>query len=406
MNHEEKPVTALVAVEDRSAAADKSAYWGRVSRSYTVIWRVLLIALLLFAALFMLLFSRAFTYDSIFCLFKDVRTVSSFIPSDYETVYATYEEGDHVSLPYRGGIAFVNGGGIEVFSPNGKRLLNVDVSFKNPRAAASRKYLVAYEQGGTHFSVTNSYAELYRGETDFPILGVEIADSGHFALITTSDETLSQVLLYDNNFNLIQRFRRASATVDVGLSENGKSVALLGANAKEGTVYTQLDVFELGESEPSLALPAIEGEFPLSVGFVSGKTMAVLTDGAVRFYGIDGKLNNEIKLDRAPITFSINENGVLLTLLTDELTATHRVLCLNKRGGVAYDGSVRGHITAATPGEDEIFLLSGARVIRLDVRSGEQTEQAVDAGAIGLYIVDSGALRIVYPAKAEYLSFK
>ena len=40
----------------------------------TLIWRVLLVALLLFSVMFILLFSRAFTYDSLFCFFKDLQT--------------------------------------------------------------------------------------------------------------------------------------------------------------------------------------------------------------------------------------------------------------------------------------------------------------------------------------------
>ena len=98
MNSEEKQVTALVVAERQEPAESKGAYWGRVASRYTVIWRVLLVVLLLFTVLFMLLFSRAFTYDSIFCFFKDLQTVSAFVPSDYDTVYTTFEEGEHVSL--------------------------------------------------------------------------------------------------------------------------------------------------------------------------------------------------------------------------------------------------------------------------------------------------------------------
>lgn len=407
MNPEERNITtAVVAVEEQLPvpATKKSVYWGKVASSYTVIWRVLLIALILFAALFMLLFSRAFTYDSVFCFFKDLQAVSAFVPSDYDVVHTTYEEGEHVSLPYRGGIAFVNNGGIEVYSPDGKRLLDVDRTLKNPRAVASRKYLVAFENGGTGFSVTNSYAELFHGETEFPIYGAEISDSGHFALITTSDEVLSQVLLYDNNFNLIQRFRRASATVGVGLSDNGKRIALLGAGAENGTVQTQLDVFLLGETEAELSL-VLQEEFPLSVGFTGNKNMMVFTDKALRCCNADGKMHTELMLEGAPAAFVTNGNGALLALETDALTATHRVIALDKKGNTVYDGIFTGDITAAALGENELFLLSGERAVRVDVKNAEMTEITVTAGATDLYIVDECAVRVVYPAKTEYYIF-
>ena len=406
MSYERDPGTALVAVEEKKLpVAQKSAYWGRVASCYTVLWRILLIALLLFAALFMLLFSRAFTYDSVFCFFKDLQAVSAFVPSDYDAVYTTYEEGEHVSLSYRGGVAFVNGGGVEVYSPDGKRLLDVDLELKNPRAVASRKYLVAFENGGTHFSVTNSYAELYRGETEFPIYGAEISDSGHFALITASDEVLSQVLLYDNNFNLIQRFRRASATVGVSLTENGKRIALLGAGAEEGAVHGQLDVFELGESEAELTQHFRE-EFPLAVDFTGNRNLMVLTDRTLRCLNTEGKVHAELAADGKTVAYTANENGALLVLETDGITATNRVIVWNKKGSTLYDSAFTGDITAVALGKKECFLLSGERAVHIDADSDTQTELPVSAGATDLYIVDDGAVRVVYPAKTEYYAFK
>ena len=115
MNPEENKTTALVAVEgERLPVPKKASYWARISARYTLVWRVLLVVLLLYSVMFILLFSRAFTYDSLFCFFKDLQTVNSFVLSDYSTVSTTYEEGGYTALAYRGGIAFVNTGGIEV----------------------------------------------------------------------------------------------------------------------------------------------------------------------------------------------------------------------------------------------------------------------------------------------------
>lgn len=405
MSLEKETSTALIAVDEaKEQTSSKNAYWGHVASYYTVLWRILLISLLLFAVLFMLLFSRAFTYDSVFCFFKDLQAVSAFIPSDYDAVYTTYEEGEYTSLSYRGGVAFVNCGGIEVYSPNGKRLLDIDLELKNPRAVASRKYLVAYENGGTCFSVTNSYAELYRGETDFPIYGVEVSDSGYFALITASEETLSQVLLYDNNFNLIQRFRRASATVDVSLADNGKRIALLGAGAEEGTVHGQLDVFELGESDAELTRYYKE-EFPLAVDFTDNRNLMLLTDRNLRCLTIDGKSNAELALEGKTIAYTANENGALLVLETDNITAANRLIVWNKRGNTQYDNAFVGNVTSIALGDKEFFLLSGERVIHVDTDRAGQTELTASEGATALYIVDDGAVRVVYPAKTEYLAF-
>ena len=407
MNPQENKTTALVAVEgERLPVPKKTSYWARISARYTLIWRVLLVALLLFSVMFILLFSRAFTYDSLFCFFKDLQTVSSFVPSDYDTVSTTYEEGEYTALSYRGGIAFVNKGGVEVYSPDGKRLLDVDVPFRYPRAVASRKYLVAFDCGGTTFSVTNSYTELFRGETDFPIYGAEVSDSGHFALITASNDVLSQVLLYDNNFNLIQRFQRASATVGVSVSDNGKQIALIGVAATAGTAKTVVDVYQLGKTAPDQSLSWAE-EIPLSVGFTNNRHLMILTDKAMRFCDLDGRIESETVLDGMPIAYAVGGEGAALVLETEKINATHRVLVLDKRGELLYDGSFDRDVSAVALGKEEVFLLTGNEAVRIDIdKQQQQTAITIENGATGLFAVDDGQIRVVYPAKVEYLSFE
>ena len=405
MNSEEKKNTALIAVGgEKLPVPRKASYWTRIAARYTLVWRALLVVLVLFSVTFMLLFSRAFTYDSLFCFFKDLQMVTSFVPSDYDTVNTTYEEGEYTALSYRGGVAFVNTGGVEVYSPNGRRLLDVDLSLNVPRAVASRKYLLAFDSGGTSFTVTNSYTELFRGKTDFPIYGAEVSDSGHFALITASDEVLSQVLLYDNNFNLIQRFSRASATVGVSVSDNGKRIALLGMAATEGTARTILDVYQLGKTTPKQSF-AWEGELPLAVGFTNNNTLVVLPDKTMRSCDPDGDIHNEITLDGTPVLFTVNREGAALVLETEQIAATHRILVLEKRGDTVHDGSFDRDIADIALGEDEIFLLAGNEVIRIDIDKQQQAALPIEAGASELFALDRGEARVVYPAQVAYLAF-
>ncbi|MBE6691562.1 MAG: hypothetical protein E7590_09870 [Ruminococcaceae bacterium] len=406
--HSEEKNNAVVpaAPSENMPVPVKSGYWGRMAERYTWLWRILLIFLLVFSALFILLFSRAFTYDSIFCFFRDLRSVSSFVTSEQSAVTASFTEGDQTVLSYRGGIAFVNSHGVEIYSPTGERLLNAERTMKQPRAVASRKYLVAYDNGGTSFVITNSYAELYRGETEFPIFGAAVSDSGHFALITAAGETLSQVLLYDNNFNLIQRFGRASATVSVSLSDNGKRIAILGANATEGTVGTKLDIYRLGEADRTDVTMTFAGEIPLSVSFTNNRYAAVLTNKMLRCCDMNGELECEIAQSGAPVAFTANENGALLVTETDKISGTYRVLALDKRGDTVYDGEMNTDIHAVALGDEELFLLTKDQVLRIDPDDGDAIAKTVEEGANGLFVTDAGGVRVCYPAKAEYLFFE
>lgn len=391
------------ALVQKEQAAEKTGYWTRVATRYTAVWRALLLVTVLFVVLFVMLFSRAFTYDSMYCFFLDLKSVSSFVPSDHGVVTPAFKEGDAFSLPYRGGVAFVSSGGIEVYTPGGERLLGVSRNLKTPRAVASGKYLVAYDNGGTTFSVTNSYTELFHGESEYPILGAAVADSGHFALITASGDALSQVLLYDSNFNLIQRFQRASATVGVHLSEDGKRIALLGMAAENGTVRGVLSVYKLGADEPERT-SVYENEIPLAVGFTKNKYYTVLTDTALRCYDADGDPCAEIDLQgKTPVGFTVCEDGTALVLETDEISASHRVLVLDKKGKTVYDGTYERDVKALSLSGEVVYLLSDGQVARIDTDDGEMHVFDIELGATGIFAVDEESVRVVYPAQVTYM---
>lgn len=413
MNFEEKDNdTALVpltepkqvpsAPEMAERKVTEESYWMVVTRRYTWVWRFFLVATLIFAALFLLLFSRVFTHDSIFCFFRDLQSVSSFVDSDYDTVYATYSEGGQAVLSYRDGVAFVSRGGVEIFSPNGERLLNAERTLIDPRAVASRKYLLAYDNGGTDFLVTNSYSELFRGKTDFPIYGAATSDSGYFALITASDTYLSQVLLYDNNFNLVQRFNRLSATVGVSISDNGKRIALLGATATEGTVCTRLEIFRIGEASAEKSLE-IGGEMPLSLGFTNDRCMMLLTNGALRCVNIDGNVVSTYSLTSDTIGYTVNGYGALL-LTSDAERGSCRVLALDANGGLMLETEIEGDFYGQDLGDGEILLLAADRAVSIRTDTGGVSEIAIEEkGAIDIIWLGWRRLRVCYPARADYV---
>lgn len=420
MNPEENKITALVPMDAQGLSSQKpelsrkESYWGRMAMRYTQIFRVMLVALLIFVVLFVLLFSRVFTYDSMFSFFKDMQTVSGFVSSDYGTVNATYEQGDATALSYRGGVAFVNRSGIEIYSPNGGRLTDISRAFENPRATASRKYLVAFDQGGNSFSVTNSYAELFRGETEFAILGAAVSDSGHFALITEADRTdpeksyiLSHVLLYDNNFNLIRQYNRVTATVGVDISDNGKYIAFFGATAHQGAVRACLDICRIGEkTEEARATVCLDNEMPLAMGFTNNKNLVILTDRNLRACELDGDTKTTVELNGVPVGFSVDANGALLAIETDSVVPTNRLVALSRKGKITYDKGFEGDVNALAMGNDEIFLLSGSKVIRIDCDDEASESVTVLAGATDIFVVDDHQIRIVYPAMAQYVNFE
>ena len=407
MNREEKKETALVPTESKAvvATAPPSDYWARGARHYSRVFRVVLIVLALFLVLFTIVNHRVFSYDNLFYFFKDLTSLSAYGSARDAAISYSYEDESPAVLAFGGGVAFVGKSGIEVYAADGERLLDVEQSFTHPRAVTSRKYVLAFDGGGKSFTVCNAHARLYRGETEFPILAAAVSDSGHFALITSSNEALSQVLLYDSNCNLIQRFSRASATVGVDVSANGKWIALLGATEQDGNVAALLDIYRIGSRTASGSV-RISGELPLALSFTNSSHMAVLTDTAVRVFDADGDERHAHMLNGAvPVAFEASEQGVVLALETDRLAATHRVLACDKRGKIVLDTTHTGDILALARAEEHVYLLGAETLTRIADKDAAVQSLACEKGAVGLLSVDARCARVTYAAKAQVYTF-
>ncbi len=414
-NEPSKKQTALVAVDAPQPKEEKRpSYWSRVASRYLLTMRLCLVVLVLFVVLFMVFFSRAFTYNSLFGFFKDIQSIRAFVPSDFEAVTASYREGEELSLSFRGGIAFVNCAGVEIYSPDGKLLLDAEHKLEAPRAVASRKYLLVFDHGKNDFWVMNAYDELYHGQTDRPIYGAEMSDSGQFALITEPGEpteqraepALSRVELYDSNFYPIYAFNRAFSTVDVAISENGKQIAFFGTNVREGEPLAQLALYDVGETEPSSVL-SLSGEMPLSVGFVGNKRLALLTDRSLLVTDGECEIEEQFELGEAkPVDFCVTKSGVSLLLQATSMDSAGRIVALDEKGKLLYDTTVSGRVDAISHIDDTLFALLDGELICVDLKKGIASNKAITGGAKGLFAVSKNGVRVIYPAMAEYIEFE
>ncbi|MBR7112284.1 MAG: hypothetical protein IKC75_05145 [Clostridia bacterium] len=395
--------TALVPISERALApieGEHVGYWARVGQLYRAATFVLLFLLALFLVTFSVLFAHAFTYDSIFYFGKDIAALST-LPDGNATVYYDYKGEDAVPAPYRAGVAVAHRGGIDVYAANSERYLSVAFQkpYAAPRISVSRNYLVAYDFGATSFCVCNSYAMLFEGQTDAPIYGIFLSDSGYFTVITGSTTSLSEVLLYDADFNLRQRFGRATATVAAPISDNGRTVALVGASAG-GTV---IDVYVIGDEKP-LSETKFEG-FPLAADYTSSTKLAVVTDVAVTALSTEGKIFDTVSFRGAQVAAcSIGEQGIALALEVDRIAADYRVLALDKRGNVETDVALSGPVRALSLSDDVMFVLGTGAVtaVRLN-RTEEVLTMSVPEEALSLASAGELGVRVLTPTEALHI---
>lgn len=363
---------AMVEVKARPmpvAPEKPETYFAVTARRYRNAFRVLLVTLVLFAVLFVLFFSKAFTYDSLYYFVRDLSGIVSSVGADCDEISYAYHAGESAFALYQGGIVRVSTAGVEIFRSDGEQALCAEIGFFAPRVAISRRFVIAYDFGGKDFYVYNAYDELYHGTTEAPILGITVADSGEFAVLVPSERSLSAVLYYDTGFAMTQRFERGFATVDMALSENGEKIALLGLGAEGGV----LDVYEIGGAEPT-ATVALSVGTPDTVMFLSSKNVAAVGSDGAAVLQTDGKMLNGISFSgKQPLSVKKSESGFAVALCEKGSQSDTEIVMLDKRGAEQFRATADGRFVGMSPSGKNLFVLSGD-LIRLFSPKGEMLD--------------------------------
>ncbi len=402
--NEERKGEEMVQVEPNDVSPKKeklkSNYWDKTEKVYKTALRVLLIALPVYVILFAAICWRAFTYESLYTFIKDVRATTSFVTADYQNVSYTYEEGERDVLAFRGGVAVVSKGAMEIYSPAGELSLVKEMKYEMPRAVASRKFLVVYDWGQTGFTVASSYTRVHEGTMEYPIYMAEVADTGHFAFVTPSAEDPSRVYLYNENCKLLHCFKKEYAVTGVAISENGAHLAIMGLATTEGKAHTIVEIYRIGDTTPGATF-TVDGEMPLAIDFTNSRHLSVLTDSTMRVIGLDGNEKENTRLDGALVAFESNTHGCVALTRTDAFTAEHRVVVMSKKGQLLTNTTLNGTVNDIVYTEDYVFALSGDRLLAISVKDGSVSEIDCGEGATGLIAVDAKRVRVAYAGEAR-----
>ena len=383
----------------------KNGYWARVAKIYKVVSRALLIVLPVFVVLFLVIGARAFTAESISSFFKDVKSATSLVSTDYQSVTYTFDEGEAVVIPYRGGVAMVSTKSIEVYAPDGEILFSDEIAMTSPRAVSSGKFLVVYDYGTPNFFVANAYGVVHRGtmpsENDIalPIFACKVSDTGRFAFVTPSVGDYSHVYLYNERYEPTV-FEKDYTVVDIALSANGEHLAMLGMASENGALGSKLEVYRVGDSEAAAEM-LFEEESPRKLDFTSDNYLSVLTGEELRVVDIEGKEKATVDVPGSIRLFYSNEYGCVLVSEMEEMGPTQCVILLDERGKEQARIEVVGTITSASLEKGRAFLLCGENVLVLDTGATEAESVYCGASANGVFAIDANRVRVTFAGEAR-----
>ena len=262
---------------------EENAYYARISAKLKRAKYLCLLLTVAAALLFLFAYRSNITYENLRYLLRDVDEAGHAGGAADTIVYTASDTNFY--LTFRGDLAVCSASGVTLHRAEGGRTFSDEISFEAPVAEASKKYMVVYDVGGTHYSLYNSISRVYDGKTDEPIYGCTVSDGGRHAVLTRGKTGGFVIRTYSKNFDLESEITRAGYVSGIGYLDDGR-LWLCESSASGASLVTSLSIYTSGKD--ALDCTVTGNGFALSCGSL-GDGFYLLTDGALYFFDKSGE---------------------------------------------------------------------------------------------------------------------
>lgn len=252
--------------------------------------------------------------------------------------------------------------------------------YQNPMLKVSSTRAVVYDLGGKNLEITSRSKNLHTATMNNNIISAAVSNYGTFAVVTEAKGFLGQLTVFaKNGKDMYYKYNFADHYItDVAISENGKSVAICGSTAKDGSMMSTVYVFDYKSEEPKVKLNYDDNMF-IRVEYLSNGNVVAVGDRLISVINPkNGSKEDYFYDNKNLIGFDINKkDGILLALSLSEDGNNTDMIVINKNGKVDKsfhtDPSVKavsfnhGKLAALSYGEVYVYNVSGKKLKSLAV---------------------------------------
>ena len=383
----------------------RTAYYENASARFGIAQVILYLALLAFVVLSLLNNKDLVTYENFYYFFKDLNTVNLDL-YDADSVSYPTDEIQSFTL-YRNGLAVAGNNSVSLFTQSGRQLVSASVSYRNPVAVGSGKYLLVYDLGGKNYSLYNSYSQIHVGTTDDPITVGAISQSGGFALASKTDsDSLSTVFFYNDRFTLVNRYRKTGYVMDLSINDKGNLLAMLLSDVSSGAYWTKVVLYVPGESSQKAEV-TLQSGLGIRCHFTASAYLAVLSENGADYVSYTGSSTHVADFGGRKILLAEpSSEGLTLLLSGTSLAEENLLLAFDKTGRQLYRKTKNQNYKSFSRAGKMLYCLSDGFVERLNLSIGKWEKMTLDTSERSLLALSNDEFLLCTPQKAVTLTFR
>lgn len=340
-----------------------AGYYEEISLRYASAQLVGIILLSVFLAVSLLTDSALLSADSVAFFAKDMTTsISMRENAARDTLVYSADEDNRYAL-FREGLSVLGGDKLTVFTATGREAYTEFLTYATPRLSPSGRYLIAYDLGGTAYSLYNSFACVESGQTDSPIRTVTAANDGSYAIVTDGEEYASLVTLYNEHFRAVNRYHLEEYTVCASLAENGEQLLLASVSSQDGRMTTHLMLATPGRAEAN-AEWTVSDAYPVAVQLTEkGEVILLSTDFIVWYDKTGEELERHNFVDEDVRSFRMSAYGCVLLCRANTYDVSTRARVFDKSGDEVYNVVVDTDVRDATLYDSALAVLTDRELL-------------------------------------------
>ena len=350
----------------------RNAYYDTVSSVYHTLWLVFMAALVVFVCVAMLCNTELFTYENFYYLAKDINAASNLLAGSGNVInYETSVRNQSFAL-YRGGLAVGGDSGLQLFTATGRETLNTSPDYVQPILKGSERYLLMYDIGEKRYSVYNSFVCVHHEETDYSVFAGAMSDSGYYAVVSESYEHPGVVSVYNDRFELINRYNRTEMVTCVDISPAGDRVAFATAGMQDGKYVTTLVIAIPGQGETHAEMP-FEGLFAYRISFIDRQRLLLIGDQASYIISVDdGTVMTPIMYANLDLAYAdCDSEQIAMLFAVNPVNDTYRMIVTNKNGVMLMDQTFSVGVSQVLTYGNYVYMMTEAGIVRLDPQTLE-----------------------------------
>ena len=302
--------------------------------------------------------------------------------------------------PYGEGVIKVTNDRIGYLTLSGTEIYNVPVSYTNPQCAIYGDYAAVFDLNGYSFTVMSRDKALYTVPTKNQIKALTMSKKGYVALITGSDESNGDVVLYDETGKAQYQWSSYNSGFPVCCTFDADSTKLAVSTVNTGgaVVVPYIRVFAISKGTSSLemadsAMYTIDGNVMFMSMFYVGDKLFAFTGNSM-YEVTEGKLT-QLNYDFSAIGYINLVDGKLFVTYSDGVSQLNKLAILGGADSLIYNSDIGTKISSVA-GAGKLYAISvDRRIFVFDSAGAILNDFSVDEEVIRLNFIAGNKLCVV-----------